>query len=148
MPSRSRWGAFLYWSFAVVLTVFGFVDLIAIGAPFLLAGLAMLVVGRWRHRARVLWPALAGVWSFVLGYVLVAPLGCTSSAVPALPGSTGPPAVGHTTCANVLGIDYSGAGNYNPSLLPGFIAGLVAGAMGAVLARQVIAGRRPTAGAN
>ncbi len=145
MAARSRSGAFLYWSVAVLLTVLGFLDLIAIGAPFFLTGLAMLVVGRWRHRPGVLWPTLAGVWSFVVGYILVAPLGCTGGA-PALPGETlTAVALGRTTCANVLGIDYSGTGNYNPSLLPALIAGLVAAPIGAALARKLIVRRRRTA---
>ncbi len=140
-----RPGVVAYWAGAIVLVAFGYPALFGIGAPFLLTGLAMLIVGPWRGRATVLWPTLVGVWSFVLGYILVAPLYCTATAGPVAPGA---PFVQHTTCTNVLGIDYSEAGNYNPSLLPGFIAGLMAGAMGAVLTRRVIARRRRSAGAS
>ena len=123
-------GAAVYWAGAVVLVVVGFLAIFSIGAPLLLTGVAMLVVGRWRHRPAVVWPVLAGVWSFVLGYLLVAPLGCSTSAV--LPGEAG-----RTTCSNVLGIDYSGTGVYNPSLLPALMAGLAAAAIGVVVTRQI-----------
>jgi hypothetical protein len=124
-------GAAVYWSGAVVLVVVGFLAIFSIGAPLLLTGVAMLVLGRWRHRPAVVWPVLVGLWSFVLGYVLVVPLDCSTSATP--PGE-----VGRTTCSNVLGIDYSGTGVYNPSLLPALMAGLAAAVIGVVVTRQII----------
>jgi hypothetical protein len=123
-------GAAVYWTGAVVLVVVGFLAVFSIGAPLLLTGVAMLVVGRWRHRPAVIWPVLVGVWSFFLGYVLVAPLGCSTSAT--LPGEAG-----RTTCSNILGFDYSGTGVYNPSLFPALMAGLAAAAIGVVLMRQI-----------
>ena len=124
-----EWGAAVYWAGAVVLVVVGFLAIFSIGAPLFLTGVAMLVVGRWRHRSAVVWPVLVGVWSFVLGYLLVAPLGCSTSEVRG--------DAGRTTCSNVLGIDYSGTGVYNPSLLPALIAGLAAAAIGVVVTRQI-----------
>ena len=123
-------GAAVYWAGAGVLVVVGYLAIFSIGAPLLLTGIAMLVVGRWRHRPVVVWPVLVGVWSFVLGYVLVAPLGCSTSA--ALPGEAA-----RTTCSNVLGIDYSGTAAYNPSLFPALMAGLAAAAIGVVMTRQI-----------
>jgi hypothetical protein len=143
VAAPSRTASILYWTVTVLLVGFGYVGLFSVGAPFLLTGLAMLIIGRWRDRARVLWPALIGVWSFVLGYVLVAPLACTSAGgAPSVRGAASPPAVGHTTCTNILGIDYSGGGGYNPSLFPALVAGLLAAAIGAVLARHAIERRR------
>jgi hypothetical protein len=124
---------------AVAFTVFGFLDLIAIGAPFFLTGVAMLAAGRWRRDPGVLWPALVGAWSFVIGYVLVAPLGCTSTASSVLPGA---PSVQHTTCANLLGIDYSGSGIYNPSLVPAVFVGFAAAGIGSVVTRRLLRRRR------
>ena len=146
MGPNFRSGAILYWTGAVVLIVFGFVGIFSIGAPFLLTGIAMLAVGRWRRNPAVVWPALVGVWLLVLGYVLVAPLTCTSSAVPATVSGNAHvgPLLGHTTCTNLLGIDYSGGGIYNPSLMPAFLAGLGAGAVGAFVTRRLFA-RRPNA---
>jgi hypothetical protein len=122
--------AALYWAGAAVLVAVGCLATFSIGAPLWLTGIAMLVVGRWRHRPAVVWPVLVGVWSFVLGYVLVAPLGCSTSA--ALPGEAA-----RTTCSNVLGIDYSGTAVYNPSLFPALMAGLAAAAIGVVVTRQI-----------
>lgn len=120
---RSR--TIAYWAGAVVLALFGFVALLSIGAPFLLTGLAMLVVGPWRDRREVLWPVLLAVWSFVVAYVLVAPLGCTSSSLPLVGTSDLAQQAGRTTCTNVLGIDYSGGGVYNPPLMPALLIGLL-----------------------
>lgn len=117
----SRIGSFAYWSLAAVFTVFGFVDLIAIGAPFLLTGVAMLFVGPWRRDRAILWPVLVGVWSFVMGYVLVAPIECRTTA--------GMDAV--TECRYLFGLVHFFGGR--PGLAPAFLAGLAAGAGGALM---------------
>lgn len=133
-------GTAAYWGVAVLLVGFGFLGLFSIGAPFLLTGIAMIVVSPWRNRREVLWPALVAVWALVLGYVLVAPLGCTSTAVAVTAGSPVPQS--HTTCTNILGIDYSGTGIYNPSLVPALLAGVAAGAAGALATRFLFRRRR------
>ncbi len=125
---------------AVLFVAFGYLALFSFGAPFLLTGLAMMVVSPWRTRREVLWPTLVGVWAFVLGYVLVAPLGCTTTAMAVTAGS--PAAESHTTCTNILGIDYSGTGIYNPSLAPAVFAGMAAGAGGALATRFLLRHRR------
>jgi lysylphosphatidylglycerol synthetase-like protein (DUF2156 family) len=115
---------------AAVLLLVGFVAIFSIGAPFLLTGAAMMVVGPFRHRRDVLWPALGAVWSFVIAYIVVAPLGCTGTSVAVVPNIGHAAQVGRTTwaCTNVLGIDYSGNGmSYNPPLMPALLTGLVAG---------------------
>jgi lysylphosphatidylglycerol synthetase-like protein (DUF2156 family) len=140
VPRRNRVGTAAYWGVAVLLVGFGFLGLFSIGAPFLLTGVAMIVVSPWRTRREVLWPALVGVWAFVLGYVLVAPLVCTSTVMAVTAGS--PVAVSHTTCTNILGIDYSGTGIYNPSLVPAALAGVAAGAAGALATRFLLRRRR------
>jgi hypothetical protein len=136
-------GTWAYWGVAVFLVGFGYLAVFGIGAPFLLTGTTMMVVSPWRSRPQVLWPALVGVWALVLGYLLVAPLGCTSTAIAVTVGS--PDAMSHTTCTNILGIDYSGTGIYNPSLLPAVVAGVTAGTAGAVATRILIRRRRAAA---
>jgi hypothetical protein len=133
-------GTAAYWGVAVLLVGFGFLGIFSIGAPFLLTGIAMMVVSPWRNRREVLWPALVGVWAFVLGYLLVAPLVCTSTAIAVTAGSPVPQS--HTTCTNILGIDYSGTGIYNPSLVPAVLAGVAAGAAGALATRFLLRRRR------
>jgi hypothetical protein len=139
---HGRAGSIAYWSIGAAFTVLGFVDLVAIGAPFFLTGLAMLAVGRWRHDRAVLWPVLLGVWALVLGYVLIAPLGCrTFGGAPLVAGLS----LSHTSCGNVLGIDYSGTGLYNPPLLPALVAGLALGAIVGFVSRHVLGGRTASA---
>jgi len=104
---------------AVALTTFGIAGLFSIGAPFLLTGLVMLICFPWRRRREVLWPAIAGVWGFTAGYVLVAPLGCTRTVT--LPRAFA--SVATTTCNGVV-FDYSGAAAYSPPLLPAVLVGI------------------------
>jgi hypothetical protein len=133
-----RAGSIAYWGGAAVLVLVGFVAIFSIGAPFFLTGAAMIVVGPLRHRREVLWPALLGVWSFVVAYVLVAPLGCTSSSLPLVGTTDLAQQVGRTTCTNVLGIDYSGGGLYNPPLMPALIVGLSVAIVVGLVARRAL----------
>lgn len=139
-PQRNRLGTVAYWTLAVLLVGFGYLALFSIGAPFLLTGTALMVVSPWRSRPEVVWPALVGVWALVLGYLLVAPLACTSTGLAVTAGS--PVSVSHTTCTNILGIDYSGTGTYNPSLMPALLAAAAAGAAGALATRFLLVRRR------
>jgi hypothetical protein len=132
---RSRIRALAYRSLAVLLVVFGALDLVAIGAPFLLTGVAMLLVGRRRRDRATLWPALIGVWSFVAGYVVVAPLGCSTSAGPVAADRA---SAGWTSCSNVLGIAYRGAGGYRAPLVPALLVGIATGVVAAVAARRLM----------
>jgi hypothetical protein len=127
MSEQRRAAAVAYWVLAAVLVVFGFLSLFSVGAPFLLTGVAMLVVGRWRRNRAVLWPALVAVWAFVAGYVLVAPLSCqTSSGMDPM-----------SVCSYALGlIRWHGSGN--PSLMPAFLVGCVSAAIGALVARRLL----------
>lgn len=125
---------------AVALIVFGAAGLFSIGAPFLLTGLAMIVCFPWRHRRAILWPAIAGVWGFTLGYVLLAPIGCTQSG-----GSEGlrlgPVGIAARTTCNGILFDYAGGTSYSPPLLPSVVLGIAAAA-GAVLAVRAILRKR------
>lgn len=121
-----------YWAVAVLLVGFGFLALFSIGAPFLLTGIAMMAVSPWRTRPEALWPTLVGVWAFVLGYILVAPLDCeTISGMDPI-----------TVCTHVFGIRWYGG---NPSLLPAFITGMISVAIGVTVTRHLLTRRRRTA---
>ena len=133
-----------YVALAVGLVLFGFVGLFSIGAPFLLTGLAMLVCFPWRRRPDILWPTLSGVWGLTLGYILVAPLSCTSSnAATATPTGSVSSTMGTTTCSGLL-LDYSGGPSYNPPLLPALLVGLTMAAASVVLVRMAFTRRRTT----
>jgi hypothetical protein len=69
-----------YIAIAAILLVFGYLALFSIGWPFALTGILMLALIGQRHRFDVLAPALAWPWVFTIGYLLVAPIGCTTTA--------------------------------------------------------------------
>ena len=119
-----------YWITAVALLLFGFITGFSIGQPFFAVGLAMLVLGPVRHRPRIFWPPMSGVMAFFVGYLAIAPFTCTATA-PAGGIST-------TVCSSLLGIRYSGTGTYNPSLVPGQIAGLAFATITAVVVAGVL----------
>lgn len=99
---------------------------------------------RLRRAPLIFWPALIGVLSFILGFMLVTPLGCTTSARlmanDALQRDQA--AEGHTECTNLIGIDYSGSGNYNPSQWPALLAAFAAAGAGAVATRLILEQRQ------
>jgi hypothetical protein len=138
--SKGRAGATAYWTITVILIGFGVLGLLSIGFPFLLLGIALAIVSQRRHETGLVAGVVAATVGFSVGYVLIAPLTCSTSA-----GSADP--VEHTVCSNILGIDYSGGGSYNPSLLPALIAGLVVAVLAALgarwLARRIASRRTP-----
>lgn len=133
----------VYWVLALALLGFGFLAMFSIGAPFFALGLALVVLAPFRQRPAIFWPAIGGVLAFFVGYVLVAPLGCTAQATmreaAGTSGGGGSEIAGATVCASLLGIDYSGAGTYNPPLWPALIAGLATAAAIAVVIRVLVA---------
>jgi hypothetical protein len=131
-------GTFVYFAIAITLCAFGFVAIFSVGAPFFLTGAAMLVASPWRGRRDVLWPVVAAPWAFTVTYILLAPLGCTATGTAKLGGQ----AVWRTECSNILGINYSGGGSYDPPLLPALLAGLVVAGLTVAGLRRLLARRR------
>lgn len=125
-----------YWVASLGLIAFGLLGMLSIGRPFLLVGLAMLILGPLRSRPVLFWPPLMAVIAYNVGYLAVAPLYCTATAT--VGGAS------TTICSNLIGIDYSGSGTYNPSLEPANQAGLVLAAIVfvVVLAMMLWRGRR------
>jgi hypothetical protein len=133
-----------YVAVAVVLIVFGYLALFSIGFPFALTGVVMLALFRWRGRREVIVPALAWPWAFTLGYVLVAPLGCTGSVTAA--SVTGAPvdaAVASTRC-DALFFTYAGVGSYDPPLLPALLVGIVLATGVSLVLRHTLMARAVT----
>ncbi len=147
MTSRRRGGAW-YWVVAGVLIVFGFITGFSIGLPFLLLGYALLALGPWRDKRRVFWPVLTGVIALELGYMLVAPLRCTTSqtATTSRQGVTTTRS-GSTSCSALIGLKYHGGPRYNPPLWPAAAVGLGAGAAAAAGA-WVLTGRQRASAAS
>ncbi len=115
-----------YWITSLALVVFGFLTGFSIGQPFLLVGLALIVLGPFRRRPRIFWPALLAVIALDIGYWAVVPFSCTASAGVGADATTAEVGAGATTvCSSLIGLRYSGEGIYDPSRLPALAAGLL-----------------------
>jgi hypothetical protein len=117
-----------YWLAALVLIGFGFVAGFSIGAPFLLVGLALLVLGPFRGRPRLFWPGLLAVIGFVLGVAFVIPLSCEATS--ALGQDS------YTVCRSIGGQTWAGFGLYNAppeAFSLAVLAGLAAASVAAVV---------------
>ena len=113
----------LYVAIALILIAFGYLALFSIGWPFALTGILMLALIGERRRAKVLAPALAWPWAFTLGYILVAPLGCSTSAMPQIAEGGRASVEGSTRC-NAVFFTYAGGADYSPPLLPALLTGV------------------------
>jgi hypothetical protein len=96
----------VYWIAAVALVVFGVLGGFSIGGPFLILGMAMLVLGPVRQRPRLFWPVIAGVVAFNVGYWAVTPMVCTTTAHLGEEAST--------VCTNLLGHPLRGRRRLQP----------------------------------
>lgn len=123
MERRSRPGTIAYWSLVVFLLAFGFLSLFSIGYPLMVLGIVLAVLEPYRGRRGVLAAGIASVFGFVVGYVLIAPIGCSGTTTPSTNGSL--PVEGETICRSVLGWNYSGDGANDPSLFPALIVGVL-----------------------
>jgi hypothetical protein len=132
---------YIYVSTAVLLVLAGLVTILSIGFPILVLGVTLLALTPVRTRPTIFRPALAGVLGFLIGLILVAPLGCTTSST-ALPGSA--VQTGSTTCTSILGPEYSGSATYDPSYVPALLAGLILGAVAWLVVRTIVVRRRPS----
>ena len=144
MLSRAADRTATYWAFVAALCLFGLFGIFSIGAPFLLLGLTLAVVAPWRRRPAVLWPAVGSVVAFIVGFILVMPLGCSTSPSVESASPSGELVAQTTTCNNALGINYSGSGLYSPSLLPALLAGLVLTLLAAASIRLIVKRRGPS----
>lgn len=74
-----------YWVAALAVIVLGFLTGFSIGVLLLPIGLAMAVLGPFRHRPLIFWPPMAALLAFLVGFVAVAPLICAADGVVAAP---------------------------------------------------------------
>lgn len=136
----------IYWAIALVLIAFGTLTGFSIGIPFLCLGLALVFLAPFRQREAIFVPALVAVVAFFAAFALTAPLQCTSTAriVESSDGTHAPqPSFAQTSCTNAIGIDYSGAGTYNPPLWPAALAGLVVATVASGVTAWIIRRRSP-----
>lgn len=75
----------------------------------------------------LLWPPVAALFAYIVGFSLVTPWGCTATSTVGVEGS--PPTDTLTVCSSLLGVTYSGPGIYDPPREPAIEAGLVLAAV-------------------
>jgi hypothetical protein len=130
-----------YWILTIGLIAFGVLGMLSIGRPFLLLGLAMLVLGPFRGRPALFWPPMAAVVAWNVGYMAVAPLYCTATEAVGTAGSGEGQST--TVCSSLIGATYSGHGHYEPPTGQANEAGLLPAAVTFVLVLGAIfLGRR------
>jgi MFS family permease len=123
-------GALPYWTLVVLLIAFGCLGIFSIGIPILLMGITLAILFPRRHTRGVIASGVVAIVGFTLGFILAAPLSCTTNETSIHPTS-------RTVCANILGINYSGTGAHYPSLFPALIVGIVVGLISAMGARRL-----------
>lgn len=105
-----------YWLATLGVFVFSYLTGFSIGRFVFTLGLAMLVLGPFRHRSWIFWPPMAAVLAFLAGYLAVGPMYCTSTT-----SVVGTSTTSTASCDSLFGIvTYPGT---NPPLLPGVVAG-------------------------
>jgi hypothetical protein len=129
-----------YLAVAIATAFFGYLALFSIGFPFLLTGLLMLALTPLRRRIEIMVPALLWPWVFTLGYVLVAPLGCTRFATPTIVDGVGN--LEGTTRCNALFFIYAGDGSYSPPIWPAVLVGAAFATGIVVLVRRTMTRRK------
>jgi len=134
-----------YLAVAMATALFGYLALFSIGFPFLLTGLLMLTLTPLRRRIEIMVPALLWPWMFTLGYVLVAPLGCTRFATPTIVDGVGN--LEGTTRCNALFFTYAGDGSYSPPIWPAVLVGALFATGILVLVQRTMTRRRMLAAA-
>jgi len=122
-PYPSRRYQLLVW----VLVVFGFITGFSIGIPLLLLGLLLAGLSPFRANPKVFWPTILAYVGFIGAFILASPVSCSQTV-------SDLNSIARTTCTSLVGINYSGAGNYDPSHLPALITAVIAGAVVAVAA--------------
>jgi hypothetical protein len=106
-----------YWAASIALIVFGSLAGFSIGQPFFLVGLAMFLLGAFRHRPLVFWPPLLAVIAYDVVYWALAPFGCSITIDAA--------GADQASCTSLAGLRYVGDGDGFPSLTPAVTAALL-----------------------
>jgi hypothetical protein len=116
-----------YWLATLAVLVLSYVTGFSIGLFLLPVGLAMLVLGPFRHRPPIYWPPMAALLAFLAGYLAVAPLSCWATSDAGGTSTSG--------CSSLIGITYPAP---NPPVLPGIFAGSVLAATTALVVASII----------
>ena len=110
-----------YWLIVVALVIVGFLTIFSIGMYFWLIAIALIVMSPFRSKPRIFRSGIALFAGSLIGYVLIAPWGC-SQTFESDP-TTGEGTVSPVVCTSPVGIEYSGPEPFDPSLTPALIMG-------------------------
>lgn len=120
-PAYSTGSALGYWVLVVALVAMGYLTAFSIGALFWFIAFALIVMSPFRSRPRIYRSGMALFVGFLIGYVLIAPWGCSQSFAADL--TTGEETLSPIVCTSLVGVEYSGPEPFDPSPLPALIAG-------------------------
>ena len=116
-----------YWIVTLGLVGFGVVALASIGRPFVIVGLALVLLRPMRNRPMLFGPPLAAVVAWNIGFLAIAPFYCSATQTVGVGAASTDDAM--TVCSSLIGITYSGRGIFNPSLEPANQAALLLAAL-------------------
>lgn len=110
-----------YWLVVLVLVALGFLTIFSFGMFFWFMAVGLALLSPFRSRPQVFLPGLALFLGFLVGYVLVAPWGCSQSFTSN--PTTGEETLSPVVCSSPIGIEYSGREPFDPSRTPALLAG-------------------------
>ena len=110
-----------YWITIVVLLILGYFTGFTIGPIFWFVAVVMIVLAPFKSRARVFRSGVALFAGFIVGFLLVTPLGCSQTASGDV--ATGDQTLSPVVCSSIIGIDYSGPEPFEPSVIPALLVG-------------------------
>lgn len=110
-----------YWLIVLVLIALGILTIFSFGMYFWFIAVALIVMSPFRSRPQVFRSGIGLFLGFLIGYVLIAPWGCsqTFTADP----TTGEETVSPVVCMSPVGVEYSGPEPFEPSRTPALVAG-------------------------
>jgi hypothetical protein len=131
--------AFFYWLVTATLLILGILGWFSFGLPLFALGFTLAVLAGARRLPHIFWPPIVGVILFFATYILLAPLGCSTTETPvevAGPGDIEPTTTlseQRVTCDRLVLPDT--AGTETPSLWPAALAAVAVAFGGANVAR-------------
>lgn len=130
-------GAVGYWLLVVGLVSLGVASILSIGAPFVLLGLTLAALRRFRGKPEIFWPSVLAPVGFTAGWILAVPVSCRTTYVkgPGVKESV-------ENCRAILPFESNSS---DLALWPAIVLGLVGAALFALLARRLLRTTTPSA---
>jgi len=112
---------FRYWLMVLILVALGFLTIFSIGMGLWFIAAALIVMSPFRSRPRMFRSGIALFLGFLIGYVLIAPWGCSQTFTSDL--TTGDETLSPVVCTSPVGVEYSGPEPFDPSRTLALVAG-------------------------